>query len=171
MELTQEYLRSILKYDLLTGNFTWIVNRNSKARKNTIAGFINNNKGKKYRHIMINYKMYKAHRLAFLYVLSEFPSYQVDHINGDGTDNRWINLRPVTSKENRRNQKLHSTNTSGYVGVTWNKHKGKWQAGIGINNKLIYLGSFLDIRGAIKARKEANIKYGFHENHGQVRTL
>jgi len=171
MELTQEYLRSVLRYDLLTGLFYWKKSL-GKAKKGNIAGSTCKYKnGKKYTRIGIGNKNYRAHRLSFLYVLSALPEDQVDHINGNGLDNRWINLRPVTGHENHRNSRLSSNNTSGHIGVSWQKYKNKWQVQIRANKKPIHLGYFLNIVDAVKARKEAEKKYGYHENHGQVREL
>jgi len=170
MELTQEYLKSILKYDLLTGDFVW---RESKgaAKKGNVAGNVCMLGSKKYIRIKLNYKLYLAHRLAFLYILSAFPEDQTDHINGNGLDNRWINLRPVSISENHRNMRLSSRNKSGSIGVHWDKNANKWLSNIRVNNKTIHLGYFLDINDAIVARKEAEVKYNFHQNHGQARSL
>jgi len=172
MEITQEYLRSILKYDLLTGLFYWRVNKTNYVKKGDIAGCVDAQRGgKRYIAIIIDRKKYCAHRLAFLYVLSAFPENQTDHINGDGTDNRWINLRPVSSLENHKNRRLSSNNTSGHLGVYWSKNNNKWYSQIKVNGKLMHLGYFLDISEAIFVRKKSEKEYGFHENHGQVRPL
>ncbi len=96
---------------------------------------------------------------------------QIDHINGDGMDNRWINLRAVTHLENCKNVKLLSSNKSGCAGVSYQKDKDRWRAEIYDNNKRIYLGSFKDKQDAINARNIANIKYGYHKNHGSIRDL
>jgi hypothetical protein len=64
----------------------------------------------------------------------------VDHINGDGLDNRRINLRIATKSLNGHNHKMFSTNKSGYRGVWWNKEMEKWQVRIMVENKSIYLG-------------------------------
>jgi len=170
-ELTQEYLRSILKYNLLTGIFCWKVDKSNNAKKGSLANCIANNKGKKYVVIRIDGKNYFAHRLAFLYVLSAFPKNGTDHINGNGTDNRWINLRHATDIENSRNRRTPIDNTSGHIGVCWHKRDRKWTAKINVNKVTINLGYFSNINDAIKSRKKAEIKYCFHKNHGQVRPL
>lgn len=85
----------------------------------------------------------------------------VDHINGDTLDCRKGNLRTVTSQQNAMNHSLSLANTSGVTGVSWKKDKNKWKAYITINGKQIHLGYFNkeDFDKAIKARKQAEIKY------------
>ena len=109
-----------------------------------------------------------CHRLAlYLSGVEISKGLQVDHIDGDGTNNRLSNLRVVTRQENMRNTKLRYNNTSGVIGVNWN-NAGKWRSDIKIDNKSVYLGSYTNKDDAIKARKDAEVKYGFHENHGRA---
>jgi len=82
----------------------------------------------------------------------------VDHINHDTMDNRVSNLRICTHQENSRNKKKVK-NESGHTGVILDKRRNKWQARIKVDYKHIFLGYFDDIEDAIKARKEAEIKY------------
>ena len=83
----------------------------------------------------------------------------VDHINHNKFDNRKCNLRNVTKSQNGMNHVKPTNNTSGTVGVYWNKSKGLWEACIIENNNRIYLGSFINKDDAIKMRKEAEQKY------------
>jgi hypothetical protein len=82
---------------------------------------------------------------------------QVDHINGDGLDNRKENLRLCTCVENIWNRGLQKNNTSGYRGVYW--HINKWQARIGVKGRRILLGRFDSPAEASKAYNEATQKY------------
>jgi hypothetical protein len=75
----------------------------------------------------------------------------IDHINGDKLDNRKCNLRIATASENAVNSKMRVNNTSGYKGVFWHKHSGKWMASITKNKKHIYLGLFESKHEAVKA--------------------
>lgn len=75
----------------------------------------------------------------------------VDHINHNPLDNRKANLRFVTKSQNQMNRKVK--------GIYWNKNGSKWQAQIHVNNKQIYLGLFVKEQDALKARKQAEIKY------------
>jgi len=98
-----------------------------------------------------------------------FPSHGLDHINGEGLDNRIVNLREADQGVNMKNTSRRVDNMSGVTGVHWYKNRKKWQAQIQVNGKRIFLGYFDDIDDAIAVRKLANIKYGFHNNHGNTK--
>ena len=141
-DLTQEELKELLHYNPKTGKFTRI-----KAGKGVkvggvgaVAGYVDKVGG--YAHISVKGKEYLAHRLAFLYVEGFFPEHDVDHKNGVTGDNRWKNLRNASRMCNLQNRKIYSNNTSGFIGVGWNKQTKKWQADITINKKTIYLGQY-----------------------------
>ncbi|MCK5132719.1 MAG: HNH endonuclease [Candidatus Sabulitectum sp.] len=162
-ELTQEKLKELLNYDPNTGIFTWKVDRRPAVKTGDIAGTITSYG---YRQICVNYNLIFAHRLAFLFMTGAYPSGETDHINHISDDNRWCNLREVTSTDNNKNKPLFCTNTSGFTGVFWHSRDEKWVAKITVDGKRINLGSFNQKKSAIEARKRANIKYGFHQNHG-----
>lgn len=93
--------------------------------------------------------------------------YQIDHLDHNRYNNRIENLRLVTNQENHRNMPIRKDNCSGYTGVRWVIDRGKWSATICIDGKTKHLGLFRDKDDAIAARQEAEIKYGFHPNHGR----
>lgn len=113
-------------------------------------------------------KYRRAHRVIWQIVHSVTltPDQQIDHINGDRADNRITNLRVVSNKQNHRNTKLFSNNTSGAHGVVWSKQKQRWLARIRQGSKQVHLGSFLDKSEAIAVRAKAQLERGFHPNHG-----
>ena len=161
--LTQAKIKELLHYDQDTGEFTWIVKR-SGARKCRQAGNISN---RGYRMIGINGTLYSAARLAFLYMTGDFPDNQVDHVSHVREDNRWSNLREATQQENSHNLPKFTTNTSGYTGVSWHKRINRWISRIRVDGNDIHLGNFTKLHDAIEARKQANVKYEFHPNHGK----
>ena len=164
--MTQKELKEVVSYNEETGVFTWInPNKYTKYNKEKELGGIDKTTG--YKTSFINGKKYRQHRLAWLYVYGEMPTEHIDHINHDRADNRIKNLRQVSRSENSKNQKIAKNNTSGFMGVYYLKKTNKWYGQIRIDNKLIHLGYFSDKADAIKARKDAEIKYNFHINHGQ----
>lgn len=84
---------------------------------------------------------------------------EVDHKDHDGLNNRRENLRVCTVNQNRRNQRLSSRSSTGLKGVTWNKLKGRYQAGIKVNGKRKHLGLFDQKEDAYAAYCEASEKY------------
>jgi hypothetical protein len=121
----------------------------------------------KYRTLRYLGTQYPAHRFIWFYVYGEWPKNHIDHIDGNGLNNRMENLRDVTQGTNRKNNRLQVNNRSGYPGVSWYKRKGKWQVKIKVDTKFIWIGYFHDLNEAIKAKKEAELEHGFHQNHGR----
>jgi len=164
-KLSQEFLKSILHYNEDTGVFTWIERRYGTRRGGHRAGSLHYHG---YRHIMVNGSHYHEHRLAYLYMTGALPLDEIDHINGIRDDNRWGNLRAVSKSENNKNKKHHSNNTSGVMGVYWHKRTEKWMAYISVDRRRIHLGLHANLFDAASARKSAEARYGFHENHGRA---
>lgn len=160
-----EKLKDILDYSPDTGLFIWKKWRSRLAKKGGVAGKVDRINGG-YLVIGICKRIYKAHRLAWFYAYGEWPNGYIDHINHDKLDNRICNLREASAKQNQQNLPVRSNNSSGATGVSFLKHMNKWRAYIHFEGKQILLGRFENIEDAIFARKKANKKYGYHENHG-----
>lgn len=169
-----EYLRTRLSYDPETGCFSWLPRPRSDfnslrayavwvARYQNKQAFTATN-AKGYRVSRFDNKTPLAHRVAWALHHGVWPDGEVDHINGDPADNRIDNLRVVSAQGNARNKRRDHRNTTGVPGVYWHKEAGKWCAGINKREKLGYFSNFED---AVKARKAAEIRYGYHENHGR----
>lgn len=162
--LTREYLNSIIDYNKDSGLFIWKkVRVKNQIKAGSVAGYLDK---KGYLRIQIDGKNYMAHKLAWLSEYGIIPE-MIDHINQVKSDNRIKNLRVVTASENAKNRKICSNNTSGCMGVTWNKSSRKWIARITIEGKRISLGRFIEYHSAVNARKNAEVLYGFHENHNK----
>ncbi len=124
-------------------------------------------KSKGYCVGRLSKKTVRAHHVVFALHHGRWPAGQIDHQDGDRSNNKPSNLREVNAAENGRNTKTRADNTSGRVGVYFDKRNGRWFAAIGVNRKFLHLGTFADPEAAAKAREAAEIKYGFHENHGR----
>ena len=129
MQVTAERLREILDYDPATGVFTW-------RKTGKTAGYVDT---KGYRVIMIDGRGYKAHRLAWMNEHGNMPEKQVDHINGNRSDNRSENLRLATHGQNRANSKPSAK--SGLKGV-YAFTDGRWQAQIRVDKRNRSLGLY-----------------------------
>jgi hypothetical protein len=161
--LTQEYLRSILDYDPSTGAFTWKWRKDKRPNQNARdcgreAGCI---RPTGYRFISVDGRHWAAHRLAFIWMTGTQPNGDVDHINLDKADNRWINLRPATRSQNCANVPCHRRNKSGLKGVHFQKDAGRWVAYITVNRTRKHLGMFATKEEAAQARASAaSVLYG-----------
>ena len=113
-------------------------------------------------------KKYTGHSVAWAIFYGEWPSDQIDHINGDRSDNRIKNLRSVSNADNTKNRATPKCNTSGAQGVQKRKESGRYRAFINADKKRIWLGTYDTFDEALAVRKSAERDLGYHENHGRV---
>lgn len=157
-EITQEYVQQLIEYDPRTGVAHWKVDKGTARKGDKIQSI--STKG--YYRISIDRRRISLHRVIWLYVYGTLPDLSVDHINRNKTDNRIVNLRLATNRQQHQNKSAQKNNTSGYVGVTWNKHAAKWVAQIWDAGVAHYLGVFDSKEGAAQAYAEA--KSQMHEH-------
>jgi hypothetical protein len=158
--LSAERLREVLDYDQETGIFTWKLPTSDRLKAGKVAGVLRG--GHKYPRITVDYQTHGAHRLAWLHVHGVWPSGEIDHVNGDRSDNRIANLRDVPSFVNMQNQRrAHSRSASGLLGAWFDKRTGRWAASISVRGKRRFLGRFSTAEDAHAAYVEA--KRRMHE--------
>lgn len=143
--ITTAYLRQRLRYEPETGALIWLMRpvefdygwnaRHAGKRAGTV-------KARGWRDVVIDDRTYRASRIIWQIVTGEPPLFEVDHWNGDRSDDRWGNLRHATKSQNMGNQKRHADGTSGFKGVVWVKKDCCWKAQIGHKYTTRYLGSF-----------------------------
>lgn len=165
MEIEELRLKimDVLEYDPETGLFRWKVKINARCKTGWFAG----DKNSRYKRIRVFNNIYLAHRLAWLIYHGHWPCNEIDHEDHDKHNNRIGNLRDVQHSQNQMNQGMNPNNTSGFRGVSFYKSEMKWCSRLQLNGKTIHLGKFSNKDDAIAARQEANVKYGFHPNHGR----
>lgn len=170
LELRYEEVARLFTYDRETGVLYWRWRVNSRVPKTLEAGAQRKSNSDGYRQVRIKGKDYQAHRLIMVLCFGHIPeNAEIDHINHVRDDNRLVNLRFVTRRENQRNQSLSSNNTSGVTGVSFLKDRKKYIARIKVNQESICLGIFDTLEEAAAARAEANLKFKFNNNHGKGR--
>ncbi len=151
--ITYERLLEILEYREDTGKF---YRKSSRLKK-----FVGSETGKLdksgYIHVFVDGRRYQAHRLAWLYVMKQWPVSDIDHINRVRTDNRICNLREANESQNCQNSD-NSRGVSKYRGVAWHKRNKRWISHIQIAGKHIHLGSFDTEEQAFLAYKNARDK-------------
>lgn len=165
-----------LNYEPQTGSLTWRRRAREQFRSDRAcnawnarfagktAGSVHQNG---YRELLIAGSRYQAHRVIWFMSFGCWPIGDIDHINGDKSDNRLSNLRNVSHAENGRNRAMSAHNTSGANGVSKGGKRGKWQARITVGGATRSLGYFDDFADAVAARKAAERQLDFHPNHGR----
>lgn len=146
-------LREQLSYDPETGAFEWrVLSRSRRARVGRIA------KDSGYHLISIDYKEYRAHRLAFAIMTGRWPADEIDHINGVRNDNRWCNLREATRAQNQQNRRRPSNHGVSRVQGVHKRAEGRYIAQLSKNGKTQYLGTYATPEQAHAAYLEAKRK-------------
>ena len=176
-DLSKRLLLECFDYDEDSGNLIWKRRplnhfksiRSKKAFDTNYAGNIAGatqyfNK-KEYIRVTVDGVGHFAHRIIWI-MTSNDDAKEIDHIDGNGLNNKLSNLRSVTREENGKNLRLYSNNKTGFHGIYQNEKNKNWYAQIKNSGKTIHLGYFKTKDKAISARKKAEFNFGFHENHG-----
>ena len=180
--LTQACLKEVLSYDPLTGVFIWLPRTVPEKgsvhwhKRRAVSNWNSRYAGKRagsvhparrhgsttdYWRVRLEGSDYAAHRLVILYMDGSFPpkGMEVDHKDNDGLNNRYDNLRVVTSSQNKMNVSVRGSNSSGVTGVHWRKDTFNWAVQIMVRGKKIHIGHYKNKEDAIKVRKAAELKY------------
>jgi len=176
-EITPEMIARFISYDPDTGILTWKRRDDSWFPKASNRKAWNTRCAGKPCFKRVNFdgyltgkiggKWWPATHIAWACFYGKWPEHEIDHIDGDRTNNRICNLRDVSHHGNMRNTPLKKCNTSGHCGVSFDRRSNKWRAKIG----RLELGRFSDKRAAIVARSKAERAFGYHPNHGKPRSF
>tara|TARA_R110000796_G_C14254252_1_gene399027 strand:- start:2 stop:469 length:468 start_codon:yes stop_codon:yes gene_type:complete len=128
-ELPLQRISELFRYDEETGNLYWKIDRGQRGKINTVAGHLG-----PYGYVLVGFdnKLYRAHRIIYALAYAQSPLKDIDHIDGDRSNNRLINLREVSRSVNLQNNKSRGTAV----------FRDRWQAGIRVNSKRKHLGHF-----------------------------
>lgn len=145
-KISIEELRHRYVYDIFTGalRFRIAPANQPNSRVGQEAGYNRQTKYGIYRVLKFSNKAVYAHRLVWFYVTGEWPKGHIDHIDKNTLNNRFDNLRPSTTSQNKSNCLKYENNTSGFKGVTKFISKAglKWKSQITFQQKVIYLGLY-----------------------------
>lgn len=151
--------RALLSYDRETGVLTWLHRPDAPRKTNSrfagkVAGYLSPTRG--YCQVRIDTKLYAAHRIAWMIVHGAIPDgMQIDHADGDPSNNRLANLRLATNQENTRNSRARCTNVSGVKGASFHRLSGLWRGRIMVDSKEECLGYFATAEEAGRAYEVA----------------
>lgn len=154
---TQELLFEMAKdfdADFEKGILYWVKPRKGKKEAGTYKSA-----GGRY-HVIYKKKEYLRYRILFALFHGYWPFGEIDHIDGNPSNDSIKNLRDVSRTQNARNCKLRSDNSSGATGIS--KHQGKWRVRLATK----HMGSFETFDDAVEFRKKIQIQSNYTERHG-----
>lgn len=159
-ELDSKLLHELFEYR--DGSLFWKTTGKGR-RKNLKAGYLAKNN---YEFIGIGDKLYRTHKLIYMMFYGSMPE-EIDHKDGNRSNNKIENLRKVDHNHNMQNTKKPITNTSGEKNVTWFKRDSTWHVQLRKNGKRLHIGYFKDFDLAKQAAYVARIQHhGEYANHG-----
>ncbi len=150
LEVTR--LRELFSYDQISGTLTRLTTCNAGKPCGTLF-----NTG--HLQVSVDGNMTGVHRIAWALHSGEYPTIEVDHINGDGADNRLCNLRIATSSQNNQNRRLSTRNKTGVKGVFRVKwaNSTRWRVAVGHSLGKYYITHFECFGKAIKHANEMRV--------------
>jgi hypothetical protein len=155
--MTQDQVKQL--FDYRNGKLYWKEDRGANKVKGLHAGSIDS---RGYRVVQVNKKIYKEHRLVFLYFNGTLPK-TLDHINRDKADNRIENLRAVSDALNAQNRKAHKNNVAGHKNVSYHKKRKCYYVRIMVNYEEKFIGSFKTLEEAIHVAEHTRKQYHEHQ--------
>lgn len=158
--VTQKRLLEVLVYSPESGVFTYRADK-GRFKAGSIAGYAQKDTGRV--SINVDGRLYRAHRLAWLYMTGQWPKNEIDHIDTNAGNNAWANLRDVTPTVNKQNMRKAQAGKkhSPLLGAQWCKQRNKWSSRIRVDGKAKHLGFFQTDTAASEAYIAA--KRIFHE--------
>lgn len=168
--ITLEIVSEYLTYDQFTGNL-YQRKKRPKIQVGSLAGGIT---PYGYRYIQLEGRKYPAHHIVWLFETGNLPTKALDHIDGNQLNNKFSNLREVTTKQNTENRGKQRNNKTGYKGVSFNNRLQKYVAQIQHNYEPIYIGIYAtayEAHLAYEAKaKELFTHYATKPNESQNQT-
>mgnify|MGYP000944445100 CR=1 FL=1 len=155
-KLSVERVRALFTYNPSTGCVTYRV-RHGRMRAGMQAGSL---KHSGYVELKVDGVMVRRSRIAWALFHGRWPTHHIDHMNRNRSDDRIANLRDVSPATNSHNQgETRVNNTSGVVGVSFNKRQQKFVASIYVDGRCVFLGQFATLEAAANARRIGKMKH------------
>ena len=154
--MDQTTVKKLFDYDPTTGQLT---RRERLGRRSKLGEIVGHADTDGYLQTSINYKIYRVHRLIWMWVHGVWPACELDHVDRNNTNNRITNLREATTQINLHNKSTYKNNWSGTPGVQWYAPTCKWVVKISAGGKRIHLGYFRDKNEAASVYWQAKQKY------------
>lgn len=150
--LTAEHLHTLVHYDPETGVMTWLKKLSARQYVGDSVGSLKDNG---YVWTKIYRKSYAVHRLVWLYMTGAWPTDEVEHVDRNRANNKWVNLENATHQENAGNRTPRHDSSSGVTGVLWSTKDQAWRATICIDGRKRQIAQSKSLIVAADARRAA----------------
>lgn len=166
-------LRTQFEYEPESGRLQYRSKFSKKRAASSEAGTIVEKHNICYRHVRVQYPLGKgrnilAHRVVWKLMTTQEPPEVIDHIDGNGLNNMWDNLRDGSGCVNERNMRMSARNTSGFCGVVFTK--GRWEARVGLDGRQLNLGAYETKQEAAQVARDFRLQNGYTERHGLTKS-
>lgn len=174
-----ERIREVLSYDGTTGLLTWKprvpdpmrldavrTERETRAWNTKHAGRTAGGTHGRYMAVQLDNLLIMAHRVAWALYTGAWPTGEIDHQDGDPTNNRIANLRDVSRAQNMQNKAAYTSPSGLPLGMHYLPN-GKVHLRVQMNGNRVSIGTFTTVEDALEARSKAYLTFGFHPNHGR----
>ena len=154
IEYNANKFRELFVYDPLTGKLLNVISRPPRGKIGAEAGWVNS---QGYYRVSVHGRDLPGHVVIWVMMTGSYPAEDIDHIDGNRSNNIWTNLRLATRRQNLMNQGKRPNNRSGFKGVTsrGNSHSVRFRA----NGKVIHIGSFPTAKEAAEAYDREVVKH------------
>ena len=153
----RDLLKELFDYDEITGIVVWKKSRSPRIKVGSSVKYINKFG---YVQVRIEGKLWMLHRLIWLMQTGTFPKGEIDHIDGNRSNNAWSNLRDVSKSQNMQNRRAADRDSkTGVLGVTFDKQRGKYRAQLTMNGEKVLNKIFTTVEEASNAYKQAKENY------------
>ncbi len=164
--LNKETAERFVEYDPIEGGIRWKARPSINANRIKLGAQAGNLFQGKYRQMSLLKKKYLVHHIVWLLHHGYLPK-NIDHIDGNGLNNRIENLREANPSIQAKNQSRRKYNKSGITGVSWHKKARKWVVQSSIAGANVYLGLYSSLDEAAAVKKAHEAAHDFHPNHGR----
>ena len=147
-----ERVRELFDYHK-DGYLIWKISTANRVRIGDVAGVYHKHTG--YYYVRFDNKLYKLHRIIWLWHYGYLPENVVDHIDQNKINNRINNLSDKTQQCNTRNRGAQNNSTTGIKGVSLDRQRNKFHSFITIDGKTFSLGRYTNFEEAVCVRLAA----------------
>lgn len=165
--LSHKHVKECFHYEPSSGKLTWKISKARCVKIGQEAGWMRSDG---YRQVEVDGTKFLVHRLIYFFIEGKFPPKEIDHIDGNKSNNRWNNIRACSRSENMSNAGPRRNNKLGIRGVYYDPKRRRYITRIRKGCTKKYIGSFKTKEEAARAYQEEQSKiFGEYAYPGETK--